>query len=599
MKIASVLFFSISLASCVNEVKPAKLATQASENTVLQYVYSFSRERFPTINLVDDPAQYYAKRVRARDFVFEEKWKIALPLLEELVAQYPDDGDTWYMLGITRMQTDYWVGAIAALENTIELGTMLRSVPTGSSPSNDIMVLIAQCYAALGDAENTRKWINKSLAARYDDRPSLNEKSYLEGALSAVEYQKLVGDYLKPNMSRDALWRADLAHLSSEMLRLHFNLYGDMSQSKFQKQVNDIDARIPFLSDEGIVFEFMKLVGKLRSGHNLIIPTNGAKGSFSRLPIEFYWFSDGLFVVDANEGFESFIGSQILSIGGIPIRQVLNGVGVLNARDNEMQSLWLSPYYISMPEVLEGLGVIDDVAAVPLRILDANGVEQNITLSGTKWAFHDFPKLPKHKSGNPPKYLKKRDQLFWMEALPDHNAIFVQFNWVNERSDNRLADFSRKLIDLTNESGLDNLIVDIRHNSGGNGAILPSLVRAVIYFEVANPDGKLFVITGRGTYSAAHNFLTDISRLTNAVIVGEPSGSRPNAISEAGWFKLPHSGLLGLVSSQLHQYSEAEDHRIWIAPHIPTPLSSSDYFLGRDPSTEAIFQVIKDRETSQ
>jgi hypothetical protein len=80
--------------------------------------------------------------------------------------------------------------------------------------------------------------------------------------------------------------------------------------------------------------------------------------------------------------------------------------------------------------------------------------------------------------------------------------------------------------------------------------------------------------------------------LSNAVIVGEPSGTRPNAIGEAGWFKLPHSGLMGLASTQFHQVSSAEDHRIWIAPHIPTHQSSVDYFSGQDPALQAIFNVL-------
>jgi len=571
MKITVSLCFSMILASCSDEVYSTRVATPVPENTALQYMY-VSHERLPTMEPVGEPAQYYAKRVKAKNLVFEKKWQTALPLLEDLVAQYPDDGDIWYMLGITRMQTENWLDAITALENTIVLGTILSGVPTGSSTSNDIMVLIAQCHAAFEDTTSAQLWIEKSLAARYDDRPSLSGKAHFENVLPTVEFQKLVGTYLKPDMARDELWRTDLTYLTNEMLRLHFNLYGDISKLEFQQQINDIDTKIPSLSDEEIVFEFMKLVGQLRNGHNLIIPTNGAKGSFSRLPIEFYWFSDGLFVVNTNEGFEHLIGSKILSIGDIPIHQVLNSTGILNPRDNEMQHLWLNPYYISLPEVLVGLGVINDVAAVPLSILDANGLTKNITLSGTKWAFQGFPKLPKQKSGTLPIYLKKSDQLFWMEALPEHNALFVQFNWVNERNENTLADFSRKLIDLADESGLDNLIVDIRHNPGGNGAILPSLVRALIYFEVANPDGKLFIITGRGTYSAAQNLLADINRLTDAVIVGEPSGSRPNAIGEAGWFKLPHSGLMGLVSSQFHQASKAEDHRIWSGSQPPIAL---------------------------
>jgi hypothetical protein len=78
--------------------------------------------------------------------------------------------------------------------------------------------------------------------------------------------------------------------------------------------------------------------------------------------------------------------------------------------------------------------------------------------------------------------------------------------------------------------------------------------------------------------------------------VGEPSGSKPSFIGEAGWFQLPYSDLRGIVASQYHQTTKAEDDRKWIAPHIPVGLSSSDYFNGNDKALNVIMEVIKTSE---
>ena len=132
----------------------------------------------------------------------------------------------------------------------------------------------------------------------------------------------------------------------------------------------------------------------------------------------------------------------------------------------------------------------------------------------------------------------------------------------------------------------------MRHNSGGDGSIVPPMIATMVFFEVYNSEGKMFVLIGRNTFSAAHNLFLDISQLTDVIIVGEPSGSRPNALSEAGWFNLPYSRLTGIVSSQFHQSGAPEDHRIWVAPHMPISLSSDEYFSGKDPSIDAIFELI-------
>jgi hypothetical protein len=60
------------------------------------------------------------------------------------------------------------------------------------------------------------------------------------------------------------------------------------------------------------------------------------------------------------------------------------------------------------------------------------------------------------------------------------------------------------------------------------------MIATMVFFEATKPAGKMFVLSGRNTFSAAHNLLVDITRLTNAIVVEEPSGSRPNAISESG-----------------------------------------------------------------
>ena len=125
------------------------------------------------------------------------------------------------------------------------------------------------------------------------------------------------------------------------------------------------------------------------------------------------------------------------------------------------------------------------------------------------------------------------------------------------------------------------------------------MLKTVINFELMHPEGNVFVLMGRETFSAAQNLLTDITKYTNAILVGEPSGSKPNHIGEAGWFKLPYSGLMGLISTQFHQTSKAEDHRKWIAPHIPVSMSSTDYFNGSDKALDVILEVIKTSESKE
>lgn len=64
-------------------------------------------------------------------------------------------------------------------------------------------------------------------------------------------------------------------------------------------------------------------------------------------------------------------------------------------------------------------------------------------------------------------------------------------------------------------------------------------------------------------------------------------------------FRLPYSGTLANISWRYHQGSIlSDDHRLWIAPHVPVELSSEDYFANRDPALEAVLEVIRRHPSS-
>ncbi len=156
----------------------------------------------------------------------------------------------------------------------------------------------------------------------------------------------------------------------------------------------------------------------------------------------------------------------------------------------------------------------------------------------------------------------------------------------------RLSDFVGQLDGFLRQNQAANLIVDVRHNNGGNAELLTPLVRTLISFN-AN-GGHLFVITGRYTFSAAQIFINQVERWTRAVFVGEPSGSSPNFVGEETELVLPFSGVHGSISTRLHQTDPMDDRKL-IAPRLPVALSSANYFANRDPALDAVFRVIAEQ----
>jgi hypothetical protein len=99
--------------------------------------------------------------------------------------------------------------------------------------------------------------------------------------------------------------------------------------------------------------------------------------------------------------------------------------------------------------------------------------------------------------------------------------------------------------------------------------------------------GRLFVITGRRTFSAAQMLIGDLEKWTFPIFVGEPSASRSNHYGDATQLVLPNQQITVRVSTLWWQW-DPRDTRPWIPVDIPAPLTVDAYRAGRDPALEAI-----------
>ena len=102
-----------------------------------------------------------------------------------------------------------------------------------------------------------------------------------------------------------------------------------------------------------------------------------------------------------------------------------------------------------------------------------------------------------------------------------------------------------------------------------------------------NRRGRLYLLTGRATFSAAANFAAEIDRDTRATIVGEPTGGGVETYGDTTPVLLPSLGWYVYVAARYHARTRGpNDHRLAVAPNIRVELTSAQYFAGRDPVLE-------------
>ena len=397
---------------------------------------------------------------------------------------------------------------------------------------------------------------------------------------------------------RVAGWRSDIDTLLADIARQHYVYRSRPLPPALTHDADELRAAVLRLSDERMLVELEHLMAYLGDGHSYMLPFGARRGAARVLPLRFYLFSDGLFVIDAAPGSDRWIGSRVEGVGRTPIDTVLARLTAYVSRDNPMGTKWIGPFLLQFPGTLEAIG--DGIAPgrIQLTLRDRQGGAREVALEPVVLPSpRGVPKLvPSRLPGAPavPRYLARVSDTYWFEVLPEADAVYVQFNQVMDSPDETLAEFARKLGGLLAERHPDALVVDVRHNNGGHAELLPPLVDVLRAYDATRPRGGLYVLTSRNTFSAAQIFIAQVDRWTHATFAGEPSSSRPNFVGEENAVVLPWSGARGSISNRYHE-SIPGDTREWIEPSINVELSSADYFANRDPVMDAVLRDIGSR----
>jgi hypothetical protein len=338
----------------------------------------------------------------------------------------------------------------------------------------------------------------------------------------------------------------------------------------------------------------VRIIAMIGDGHTSMWLTSNPSLRFHTYPLRFYQFSDGVFVYEAEATHREYLGAKLVQVGAYSVKEALRQVESVISRDNAMGVKLAAPHVLSIPEVLHTLGIIESLDTGEFTLEDAQGK-------------HFSLRLPLFEPDTDPQWIKLYDnetplalrmtqpeRLYWFEYLEAHQSVYVQLHAIRDMLDERLAAFYGRLFEFIETHSVERLIIDLRSNSGGNNTLNQALVHSLICCDKINQRGKLFTLIGRYTFSAAMNLAVDLERNTKTLFVGEPTGSSPNFYGETSHNVLPNSRITFSISTLYWQSSLPYDQRLWIEPHIPTEMSSSDYRNNVDPTLDTILSYVHD-----
>jgi tetratricopeptide (TPR) repeat protein len=388
-------------------------------------------------------------------------------------------------------------------------------------------------------------------------------------------------------------WREDLHYFAEQAPQVHKNLFHAMTLEQFDAAVKSLDERIPTLSRDQVIVEIMRIVAMTGDGHTYV-EIHRPSPNFRPYPVKLYWFPDGIYVLKADKKYAAAVGGRIVRLGKVSGQDAYDAVSKIARRDNDFTVRLVTPFYMSMAEILDGLGLVDNMEAVPLTV-EKGGVQTTVILKPegggslpddfvlpADWADARDPASPQ------PLWQKDPANFYWFEYLRDSRTLYVQFNAVAQKPDETIEAFFKRVMAFADANPVDRFVLDERLNGGGNNYLLRPIIHAFIRSDTVNQPGKLFTIIGRQTFSAAMNCVNRMKLDTNTLFVGEPTGSSPNQYGDNAPVVLPNSKLTVRLSTLWWQDMDPRDTRVWQAPDLATELTFADYRAGRDPAMDAI-----------
>lgn len=380
-------------------------------------------------------------------------------------------------------------------------------------------------------------------------------------------------------------WREDLRFVADEIPKKHKNAFHFVSREKFEKAIADLDKQIPTLSDEQIIFGFAKLCAMIGDGHTYIYWTAG----YNRVPLQVFWFGNELRVIAADKKFSRANGAKIIKIGGVSTDEIFRRSQEYISQDETPQFiLETSAYMLMFPAFLKQIGAAKSNDKATFEFLDANGKKFSLELATVQAENREW--IYPYKTA--PLWLANQNEPLAHKYLPESKTVYVRFQSYPRRKEFRK--FSDELFAFLDKTEVEKLVFDLRLNGGGDFTRgRDFFIKQLKTRPNLTKKGKLFVIAGRQTFSAGMSNAADFRNEFGAILVGEPTGQKPNGYSEGRGSKLPNSNLDFSVSIDYYKFAATDTPGL-----IPDKLIQPDWQTfkqGRDAALEwiAAYRVVK------
>ncbi|WP_333861977.1 S41 family peptidase [Clostridium sp.] len=393
---------------------------------------------------------------------------------------------------------------------------------------------------------------------------------FLNIFFTGCESQYLGGD-------RNTKWIKDLNYMQKAIPKKHVNPFFKINQEKFNSELTSLKNSVYKLNDDQILSGIYKIVASIGDTH-----TSLYKKTSIIYPIQFYYFKEGIYVVNTLPEYKQALYTKLVKINGVDIETIQKNILPLIVNENSALIKKYIPKYLTNVEILHGLNITSSVKNALFTFENSQGDNFNLNINSlNNEDLHGKFIIKGTFDTSYPLYMQKSNLNYWYKYIAAEKTLYFKYNKCQEDNNSKtIEDFTTDMLKFMGSHIVDKFVIDIRDNSGGSDKYITPIINWIKTKKINNKD-HLFVIVGRTTFSSAILNAVTLRKETNATFIGEETSGKPNHYGSVKSFTLPNSKIEIQYSTQFNKISA--DNESTFIPDKIIEISIKDYLGKKDP----------------
>ena len=387
-------------------------------------------------------------------------------------------------------------------------------------------------------------------------------------------------------------WEYDINLMGKELAEKHVNLFFLSDSAAFYQGLDRVIARAGQETFFGNAVNLQQVVATL-GDENTRINYHYRVDPGQMIPLQLYWFEEGVYVLGSLRRHHAILGKRIRAINGVPLDEIADSMATLLPANQPGMLREEFPKMVTWMQLLEHFGIASaDRCIIAYELEEGKLGSLNLSLPEEE----DVTELVEPETV--PLAWKERKSYFREHYMETDRLYYIQYNkcWSREVEEVHgsgasalfmpsYKEFEKKVIQTLRRNGADKIVLDLRFNDGGEPDQGSQFIQKLSKLKIKG-TGQFFLIVGPKTRGAALQNAFEYIAATGAVVVGESSGGKPNHFGGVKRFVLPETNLIVNYSTRFISLVEGDPPSL--IPDRLTPLSFKQYLQGIDPALEAI-----------